>query len=146
MSTFVLAPLVLISVAVAVGATIVAVLVRRLRDRREHPQDFAFATCTAFGPELGQSRAERILRALPEVPEATLAGWLADFESLDAEIWALARAGGPVVLGEDAVRRTLTGKFPFLCGPGLKQAIFLVGYNAWHEGYDVSPEGDGERK
>jgi hypothetical protein len=30
--------------------------------------------------------------------------------------------------------------FPFLVGKGLRQAVFLAGYSAMHEGYDKSPD------
>lgn len=140
MQSFGIAPLVTICVATSVGATIAFALIRRLRQRRIHPQDYAYSVCTAFGADLGKSRAERILLVFPDVPEATLSQWLADFESLDSAIWELARAGGPSVLGKDIVRGKLVQKFPFLVGPGLRQAQFLVSYNAWHEGYDISPE------
>jgi hypothetical protein len=41
------------------------------------------------------------------------------------------------------VSETLRLEFPFLVGPGLRQAVFLVGYFAMHEGYDRSPEPTG---
>jgi hypothetical protein len=105
-----------------------------------HPQDVAFAACTAFGPELGQSREARIRRVFPSIEDDVLSAWLEDFRRLDAEIEQIARGGGPQRLGEKAVRERLQRAFPFLVGRGLRQAAFLAGYSAMHEGDDKSPD------
>jgi hypothetical protein len=55
---------------------------------------------------------------------------------LDAEIERVARAGGPQRLGDKVVAERLRQAFPFLVGKGLRQAVFLAGYSAMHEGYD----------
>lgn len=119
---------------------VIALLVwRGERARRLHPQDAAFAACTSFGPDLGLSRAARIRRAFPGISDDLTTEWLQDFKRLDDEIDKLARAGGPQRLGDKVVRDRLRRAFPFLVGPGLRQATSLVGYLAMHDGYDTSP-------
>jgi hypothetical protein len=38
------------------------------------------------------------------------------------------------------VAERLRQAFPFLVGKGLRQAVFLAGHSAMHEGYDKSPD------
>jgi hypothetical protein len=132
------------TVAVGAAGLVAAVLAliawRRQRARSLHPQDAAFAACTAFGPELGQPREVRIRRLFPSIGDDVLSAWLEDFKRLDAEIEQVARAGGPQRLGEEVVGQRLRQAFPFLVNRGLRQAIFLAGYSAMHEGYDKSPD------
>lgn len=113
---------------------------RRRQARLRHPKDFAFAVCTSFGPELRLPRDVRIRRVFPSISDELLSEWLQDFKRVDAEIFRLAREGGPERLGRKVVRNRLQHAFPFLVGRGLRQALFLVGFNAWHEGYDESPD------
>jgi hypothetical protein len=110
------------------------------RARHLHPQDVAFAACTAFGPELGLPRDVRIRRIFPAIRDETISAWLQDFERLDAELEKVARAGGPQRLGDKVVEERLRRAFPFLVGKGLRQATFLARYSAMHEGYDKSPD------
>ena len=121
------------------GGVIAALSWSRRRIRRLHSQDCAFAVCAAFGPELGLPREVRIRRAFPSIDAAVLSLWLEDFARLDGEIDRLARHGGPQRLGAKTVEEALRRGFPFLVGPGLRQAAFLVGYSAMHDGYDKSP-------
>ena len=122
--------------ASAIGFTIW----RRRRWRLRYPQDWAFAACTAFGPDLRLPRAVRIRGVFPQISDDLLATWLHEFSRLDLEIERLARAGGPARIGNRVVRASLRQSFPFLVGPGLRQACFLVSYFAWHEGHDESPD------
>jgi hypothetical protein len=113
---------------------------RSRQGRRQYPQDLAFAACTAFGPGLGLPRAIRIRRVLPSIGDDVISGWLQDFDRLDAEIERIAREGGPQRLGDKAVEERLQRAFPFLVSKGLRQAVFLAGYSAMHEGYDQSAD------
>jgi hypothetical protein len=127
--------------AAGVVAAVVALLAGRWRRARSlHPQDVAFAACTAFGPELGQPREIRIRQIFPSIGDDVLSAWLEDFRRLDAEIERVARAGGPRRIGEKVVGERLQRAFPFLVGRGLRRAVFLAGYSAMHEGYDKSPD------
>ena len=110
------------------------------RARRQYPQDLAFAACTAFGPDLGLPRDVRIRRIFPSIGNDIISAWLRDFEKGDAIIEQVARAGGPQRLGDRVVKERFRRAFPFLVGKGLRQAIFLAGYSAMHEGYDKSPD------
>ena len=62
--------------------------------------------------------------------------WVADFDAIKKLVWELAKNGGPVILGNDSVIGSLQTRFPFLVAEGLKHAVFLCAYYAWHEGYD----------
>ena len=127
--------------AAGVVVVVAALLVwRSRRSRRLHPQDMAFAACTVFGSELGLPRAVRIRRAFPSIGDDIISTWLWDFDRVDAEIERVAREGGPQRLGDKVVEERLRRAFPFLVGKGLRQAVFLAGYSAMHEGYDESPD------
>lgn len=102
----------------------------------EYPEDAAFRAYSGFGPALKLPKADRIRRKLWWASEEEIARWLADFEKLDAFIWTLAERGGSTKLGPGVVQDELQRDFPFLRYAGLVQAIFLVNYYAWHEGYD----------
>lgn len=99
-------------------------------------RDHAYWVCEHWGPHLRIPVLTRLRAAFPSVSDDTFSSWLEEFKVLDAEIWRLASAGGPVVLGTDAVRNTLQSKFPWLVEEGLKHAMFVTAYFAWHEGYD----------
>jgi len=129
-----------IVVAALVGATVAVSVWRRRRARRLYPQDFAFAVCTAFGPELALPREVRIRRVFPSIEADVLSSWLRDFSRLDYEIGRLAQQGGTQRLGNEVVRDALKRSFPFLVGRGLNQAIFFVWYAAAHDGHDKSPD------
>src|SRR4051812_16531556 len=86
---------------IALGAAglvigVVALLTWRSRRARQlHPQDVAFAVCTAFGADLGLPREVRIRRIFPAIGDDTISAWLQDFERVDVELENVARAGGP---------------------------------------------------
>jgi hypothetical protein len=127
--------------AAGLAISVVALLTWRSRRARQlHPQDVAFAVCTAFGPDLGLPREVRIRRIFPAIGDDTISAWLQDFERVDAELEKVARAGGPQLIGNKVVEDRLRRAFPFLVGKGLRQAVFLAGYSAMHDGYDKSPD------
>jgi len=76
----------------AVGFVVVAALLvwRSRRSRRLHPQDVAFAACTAFGAGLGTPRAVRSRRIFPSVADDILSAWLQDFDRVDSQSEQLA--------------------------------------------------------
>jgi hypothetical protein len=106
--------------------------IRKRRWKLQHPQDYAFECFSRFGPGVGTP--ERILKEFPTLDDATLKRWIADFKAVDEEIWRLVEGGGPDVLGQKAVTDALRTRFPFLVGPGLSCAEYLVTYYSWHEG------------
>ena len=121
---------------VAVFLVVILLALSALLRRFEFPQDLAFKAYTGFGPTLALPAVQRIRRKVWWATTSEIERWIADFERVDKLIWNLAERGGAAKLGEDAVRRELSDAFPFLRHAGLRQAIFLVNYYAWHEGYD----------
>jgi hypothetical protein len=51
-------------------------------------------------------------------------------------VWALAERGGEAKMKKEQIVVALQVAHPFLKDAGLRRAIFLVNYYAWHEGYD----------
>ena len=102
----------------------------------ECPMDYAFKAYSQFGPTLGLSKKDRIRRKVWWASDTEISEWIPEFEKLDTFIWSLAERGGSAKLGPGAVQDELQKAFAFLRYSGLVQAIFLVNYYAWHEGYD----------
>lgn len=98
------------------------------------PKDHAFHLHERFGPTLALPPAERIKKGLTDIPEATIAQWVEEFKQVNHLIGELAREGGSPKLTSAVVRRRIQERFPFLQQDGLRQAMFLVDYMAWHDG------------
>lgn len=105
----------------------------------QDPRDYAFWLCEHWGPELRIPKLTKLRAEFPNQSDEVFAGWLVEFDALINLVWELAGAGGPFVLGEEKVRDALQTRFSWLASKGLQQALFLVAYYAWHEGYDRSP-------
>jgi hypothetical protein len=58
------------------------------------------------------------------------------FKSVDATVGELATQGGEAEMKRNDIQSALQTAHPILTDAGLKQVIFLVNFNAWHEGYD----------
>lgn len=108
-------------------------------DTTQDPRDHAFWLCEHWGPDLRVPKLTRLRTAFPDQSQEVFREWLVEFDALINLVWELAGAGGPFVLGEEKVREALQTRFSWLASEGLKQALFLVAYYAWHEGYDRSP-------
>jgi hypothetical protein len=124
---------------VILGAVLATVLLNHWRSssrRRKYPKDYGYRVCTAFGPELGLARIERLRKHIPWLAEAELQAWLPEFEQVDKLLGELATQGGPKKLGRASVESSIRARFPFLQHEGLRQAVFLVGYGAHHDGHD----------
>lgn len=103
--------------------------------RKENPQDYAYYLHERFGPTLRLPPLERVKRGLPHIPDATLQEWISGFSAVGASIDSLAQQGGTEALTWQVVKSKLQSDFPFLQNEGLRHAIFLVDYMAWHDGY-----------
>jgi hypothetical protein len=121
---------------IAVFLVVILLALSALLRSLEFPMDAAFVAYTKFGPTLALAPVQRIRRRVWWASPSEITRWIADFDQVNTLIWNLAERGGAAKLGEDAVRRELSDAFPFLRHAGLRQAIFLVNYYAWHEGYD----------
>jgi fido (protein-threonine AMPylation protein) len=65
-----------------------------------------------------------------------IAWLLGCMDEVSKTVWNIAEHGGEAKLGATRVTERLQERHPFLHGAGLRQAVFLVNYYAWHEGYD----------
>jgi len=98
--------------------------------------DRAFAVYEEFGPDRRIDRRERLRTILhlgtPEEVERIM-GYM---KSISDTVWQLAEKGGEIKMGKARIREALQAEHPYLTDVGLRKAIFLVNYFAWHEGYD----------
>ncbi|MGD1089864.1 MAG: hypothetical protein ABR955_14250, partial [Verrucomicrobiota bacterium] len=107
---------------------------RLRRAKRQNPKDFAFVVYS--NPSCYRSpRRERLKLEFPEMRDEEIKNWISEFKKIDDKIWQIAEGGGDFILGKELVVSKLQAAFPFLVDAGLKQARFLVNYNAVHEGY-----------
>ena|SRR4029077_1190738 len=97
----------------------------------------AYLVYSEWGPDRRTPRPKRLRNAFPLLTEADVDSLMSLFKQVDAAVWELAEKGGDAKLGREAVRDSLKTDFPFLAGPGLDRAHFLVNYYAWHEGYST---------
>jgi hypothetical protein len=125
-----------LAIVLILAAVLAMLAFRRNQRRRESPKDYGYLVCTAFGPELGRPRMERLAKHIPWVSEAQFDEWLQDFERVDKFLGEIAEQGGPKKLGRKAVEQRIQERFPFLQHEGLRQAVFLASYFAHHDGYD----------
>jgi hypothetical protein len=96
--------------------------------------DRAYATLAGFGPELSLPLVERLARHFPELSPEQGREVLEQIERVTRTVWSLAERGGEARLGRDAVVNELRAAHAFLHDTGLKHAVLLVNYYAWHEG------------
>ena len=127
--------LTLIGVFIALSLAQLGRLYLRRRRRKENPKDYAFYLHERFGSTLGLPPIQRIRKGFPHLPEATMMEWLGEFEKVGISIGSLAQRGGTQALKWEFVKSKLQDDFPFLQNEGLRQAMFLVDYIAWHDGY-----------
>ena len=84
-------------------------------------------------------KIERLRKHMPWVSEAELLSWIRELDDAEKFLRPLVEEGGPKVLGQAEVERRIKGRYPFLVAEGLRQALFLVGYHAMHDGHDKQP-------
>ena len=98
--------------------------------------DIAFAIYTEFGPNLKIDRKTRLKSVFKELSSSELDSLILSLKNIVATVWEIAEMGGEVKLGKTKVKDLLIEKHPQLNSDGLKHAIFLINYYAFHEGYD----------
>jgi hypothetical protein len=98
--------------------------------------DRAFAVYEEFGPDRRIDRRERLRAVLhldtPEKVERVMEY----MKSISDTVWRLAEKGGEIKMGKARIRKAIQAEHPYLTDIGLRKAIFLVNYFAWHEGFD----------
>ena len=98
--------------------------------------DHAYSIYDEWGPKRRIDRRKRIKDAFKEISSDELDLLLHHMEEVTHTVWEIARKGGDSKLGNPKVVELLKEKHPFLTSEGLTQAVFLVNYYAWHEGFD----------
>jgi hypothetical protein len=98
--------------------------------------DAAYAVFEEWGPRRRIPRNERLAKRFPMLTAEEIAWLLGCMDEVSKTVWNIAEHGGEAKLGATRVTERLQERHPFLHGAGLRQAVFLVNYYAWHEGYD----------
>ena len=98
--------------------------------------DSAFAKLEAFGPDLALPKEQRLRKEFPRIPPSNEEEVLKQVRLVSDTVWSLAERGGEAKMKKQDIISELQRAHPFLRHSGLKQALFLVNYYAWHEGYD----------
>lgn len=99
-------------------------------------RDAAYAVFEEWGPKRRIERAERLKQEFPSLTDLDIVSILKEMKDVSATVWKIAELGGESKMGRNEIVKLLQEKHPFLRSKGLTQAVFLVNYYAWHEGYD----------
>lgn len=97
--------------------------------------DEAFAIYREFGPDSMIDRKQRLQGEFKQLTSEELDLVLARMKEVSQTVGELAQQGGDAKLGKEKVVALLQEKHPFLKDKGLKNAVFLVNYIAWHDAY-----------
>jgi len=98
--------------------------------------DEAYAIFEEWGPKRRIPRNERLANRFSTLTPEQIELLLGRKEAVSKTVWSIAERGGEAKLGAARVTEWLKEQHPFLHAAGLRQAVFLVNYYAWHEGYD----------
>jgi hypothetical protein len=98
--------------------------------------DKAYGKLESFGPDLGLPKIERLKKEFPRLSDVENSEILEQVDLVSKTVWSLAERGGEAKMRKEEIVSELQSAHFFLRDAGLKQAIFLVNYYAWHEGYD----------
>lgn len=98
--------------------------------------DQAFAVYEEWGPDRRIHRVERLKQTFPSLTDAEVASVIEEMKAVSATVWEIAQMGGEAKMAKSKIVKLLQKKHPFLQDKGLKHAVTLVNYYAWHEGYD----------
>jgi hypothetical protein len=98
--------------------------------------DEAYAVFEEWGPQRRIARNERLAERFPLLTSEEIAALLRCMDGVSKTVWSIAKHGGESKLGAARVVEWLQEEHSFLHAGGLRQAVFLVNYYAWHEGYD----------
>lgn len=98
--------------------------------------DAAYALHEQWGPTLSIPRRDWLAQHYPALSQAELETVLQACQAVNRTVGQLAEQGAETKLGQGAVIRQLQAAHPFLRDDGLRKALFLVNYYAWHDGHD----------
>ncbi len=101
----------------------------------DHLLDEAYEVHEQWGPSLSTPRKARLTLRYPALHETEIDQMLLLIAAVNTTVSRLAMQGGDTKVGRAHVVEILQSEHPFLCGPGLNRAHFLVNYGAWHDGY-----------
>jgi hypothetical protein len=97
--------------------------------------DRAYAVFEEWGPKKRTPRQARLAETFPELSELEIESTLEKLRAVTETVWVIAKLGAQPKLGKDKVTALLQDRHPFLKNEGLRRALFLTNYYAWHEGY-----------
>lgn len=98
--------------------------------------DKADAIFEEWGPKRQVPRNERLAERFSTLTPDQVEWLTGRMEEVSATVWSIAERGGEAKLGAARATEWLQEQHPFLHAAGLRQAVFLVNYYTWHEGYD----------
>ncbi len=101
----------------------------------ESALDTAYAFFEEWGPRRREPRIARLTETFPDLTADEIESVLQVLNEVTKTVWKIAELGAEAKLGKRKVIETLQSEHPFLQSEGLRQAVFLVNYYAWHEGY-----------
>ena len=99
--------------------------------------DEAYSVYDEFGPARRVERGARLKDKYPALSPCDIDSILKTMQEVSATVWNIAEQGGATVIGKEKVVQLLQARHAFLREKGLEQAVFLVNYYAWHEGYET---------
>ena len=136
--TDILTMLLYIGIAIALAALILWYRDwRRKRWLLSRTEDQLHSEAYALYEEYGISLdlKQRLMKALPNVPEETLDAWLAGFHLISSAIDVFAQRGGEAGMTKKQFDAEMTELFPWMGSDALWQAWRITNYTAWHEGW-----------
>jgi hypothetical protein len=98
--------------------------------------DGAYEVYEEFGPARRVGRRDRLHERYPRLSDGELNSVMEELETVAKTVWSIAELGGEAKIGKDKIVELLQMRHPYLKGPGLRRATFMVNYLALHEGYD----------
>lgn len=96
----------------------------------------AYVVYAEWGPARRIPRGERLARRFAQVDAGTRMQWMEMFEAVERSIWDLAEHHAKEAHTDASIVEQLQTRHPWMQKKALRQALFLVRYYAWHEGYD----------
>src|SRR5262245_569646 len=97
--------------------------------------DAAYGKLESFGPDLALPKVKRLQKEFPKLRPRERAEVLKQVALVTATVGSLAERGGEEKMNREDIIAELQRAHPFLQRDGLRLALFLVNYYAWHDGY-----------
>src|SRR5215208_6900115 len=94
--------------------------------------DSAYGKLESFGPDLALPKDQRLRKQFPKLNARERAEVLKQVALVAATVSSLAERGGEQKLNREDIIAELQRAHPFLRRAGLRHALFLINYYAWH--------------